>query len=52
MDEPEDSPTVETVVSLERRQDEVLRELELLDSRLAALLVEYVALAAPSRIAA
>ena len=48
----EDCPNGESVACIERRQDEVLRELELLELRLSALLAEYLSLPAASRGAA
>jgi len=42
-------PPVESIQELERRQDVVLRELELLEERLATLLGEYAAWATAAK---
>jgi hypothetical protein len=49
---PEEGQTVDSIRDIERRQDEVLRELELLEQRIAALLSEYAGNPAPTKKAA
>jgi hypothetical protein len=43
---------IDSIRDIERRQDEVLRELDLLEQRIAALLSEYAGNAAPTKKAA
>ncbi|HEY1601423.1 MAG TPA: hypothetical protein VGG64_17610 [Pirellulales bacterium] len=41
MKSPEQEAAVESIKDIDRRQDEVLRQLDLLEQRLATLLSEY-----------
>lgn len=52
MTESDSAPRVDPVLELERRQDEVLRELDLLSQRLDFVLKQYAEDAAASKYAA
>ena len=43
MAESRDGESIEPIQAIERRQDEVLRQLDLLEERIAALLADYTA---------